>query len=262
MTSPEVCVLVTDGINCDEEMSYAFEVAGGNPDIVHVNQLRSGERRLGDFGILALPGGFSYGDDIKSGKVLANELTSYLGDQMREFTSRGKPILGVCNGFQVLVGTGLLPAGEPGQRPPITLTDNQTGRFVCRWIDLSVASSRCLYTDQDGFRELVVPMQVAHGEGRVFGKQADVQGLERNGQVVFQYATPKGPPANGAFPYNPNGSMHDIAGICDPTGTILGMMPHPERSITAFHPSRVRTAPARSAAQILFGNIVAHAREM
>lgn len=257
MASPEVCVLKTDGVNCDMEMAYAFESAGGSPEIVHINQLRSGERSLSDFGALAIPGGFSYGDDIASGKVLATELTSYLSDQLQQFTDQEKPIIGVCNGFQVLVRTGLLPSRTLGEQRA-TLADNEIGRFECRWIDLAVGKSACRFVQPEDFAG-AIPMQTAHGEGRFFADPATLDELKATGQVVFRYTSPDGSKANG-FPANPNGAIDDIAGICDPTGTILGMMPHPERSIAAFHPHRSRTAVARAAAIGIFTNIVAYAR--
>lgn len=261
MSNPEVCVLKTDGINCDMEMSHAFEVVGANPETVHVNQLRNGERRLSDFGILAIPGGFSYGDDIASGKVLANELTSFLSDQLQEFVDQDKPVLGVCNGFQVLVRTGLLPYRTIGEQQ-VTLAENEIGRFECRWIDLAVGESVCRFVQREDFVEELIPMQTAHGEGRFFGREEEVLDLKENGQVVFQYSTPHLTRPEGQFPDNPNGAMLDIAGICDPRGVVLGMMPHPERSVEAFHPHRVRTEAARSAANILFKNIVTYVKEM
>src|SRR5665213_2414475 len=186
MSNPEVCVLKTDGINCDEEMANAFRVAGGEPEVVHVNQLRSGDRRLNQYGVLAIPGGFSYGDDIASGKVLATELTSYLSDQLQVFVDEGKPIIGVCNGFQVLVRTGLLPNRNLGEQR-VTLADNEVGRFECRWIDLVVGQSACKFVRPEDFSELPIPMQTAHGEGRFFGSEDDIHKLKENRQVVFSY---------------------------------------------------------------------------
>ncbi len=260
MANPEVCVLKTDGINCDEEMAHAFSVVGAEAEVVHVNQLRSGERSLQNYGILAVPGGFSYGDDIASGRVLANELTSYLGDELRAFVDAEKPIIGVCNGDQVLVKTGLLPFGRLGEQTA-TLTDNEIGRFECRWIDLAVVgASVCKFVQAEDFADTPIPMQTAHAEGRFFAESDQIQRLHDEGQVVFTYTTPEGQLPNG-YPENPNGSLDDIAGVCDPSGLILGMMPHPERSIEAFHPHRVRTETARQAAITIFSNIVQFAKE-
>lgn len=255
--NPEVCVLKTDGVNCDEEMSHAFGVAGGTPETVHINQLRSGERRLRDFSILAIPGGFSYGDDIASGKVLANELTSFLSDQLQEFVNQEKPILGVCNGFQVLVRTGLLPNGTVGEQQ-VTLAENEIGRFDCRWVELAVGRSVCRFAQLEDFSAESIPMQIAHGEGRFLGSDTMLCHLKERGQVVFRYTDSR----YVTPPYNPNGSLDDIAGICDPKGLVLGMMPHPERSIESFHPHRIRTGVARSAARIIFTNIVSYAKEL
>lgn len=254
MTKPNVCVLKTDGINCDEEMSYAFEVASGIPETVHINQLRSGEKKLANYSILALPGGFSYGDDIASGKVLANELTTFLSDQLNEFKGQKKPILGVCNGFQVLVRTGLLPEGELGKQVA-TLSTNEKGRFECRWIDLAIGNSVCKFIKPEDFAEQPIPMQIAHGEGRFVADDNVINKIHKNKQVIFEYSTPDLQRPSG-YPDNPNGSIDDIAGICDPTGLIVGMMPHPERSIGAFHPNRKRTQLSRTVAETIFKNIV------
>jgi phosphoribosylformylglycinamidine synthase len=260
MASPEVCVLKTDGINCDLEMAHAFEAAGGSPETVHINQLRSGERSLGDYAALAIPGGFSYGDDIASGKVLATELTSYLSDQLQDFIDKDKPVIGVCNGFQVLVRTGLLPNRSLGEQQA-TLAGNEIGRFECRWIDLAVGQSACRFVKPENFEEQIIPMQTAHGEGRFFADQTTIDALKENGQVVFRYVSPDGSSAGG-FPANPNGALDDIAGVCDPSGTVLGMMPHPERSIGAFHPHRARTAVARTAVSGIFANIINYAKSL
>lgn len=260
MANPNICVLKTDGINCDGEMACAFEVVGAKPEIVHVNELRVGSKSLKSYGALAIPGGFSYGDDIASGRVLATELTSYLADDLRDFVEDKKPIIGVCNGDQVLVKTGLLPFGTLGEQGA-TLTDNEVGRFECRWIDLEVGKSVCKFVKPEDFTDAPIPMQTAHAEGRFFADPEQMRRLHENGQVVFRYVTPDGAQPDG-YPENPNGSVGDIAGICDPTGLILGMMPHPERSINAFHPHRVRTESARQAALAIFKNIVYYAKEM
>lgn len=261
ISTPEVCILKTDGTNCDVEMSYAFESNGAKTETVHVNQLREGDRKLNDYEALALSGGFSYGDDIASGKVLANELASFLSDELQEFVDDMKPVLGVCNGFQVLVKTGLLPYRDLSEQS-VTLTNNINGKFECRWVDLRVmGNTLCKFAKADDFYE-AIPMQIAHGEGRLFGRALDINGLLEDGQVVFQYSNKEGQAAQGEFPNNPNGSMQDIAGICDRSGLILGMMPHPERSISSFHPDRRRTESARAAAELIFGNIVNYARQI
>lgn len=260
MVNPNVCVLKTDGINCDMEMAYAFEAAGGQPETVHVNQLRSGDRNISDYGVLAIPGGFSYGDDIASGKVLATELTSYLSDQLQTFIDADKPVIGICNGFQVLVRTGLLPNRALGDQQA-TLADNEIGRFECRWVNLLVGRSACRFIGPEDFEEQPIPMQTAHGEGRFFADPKIITALKASRQIVFQYVDADGGRANG-FPANPNGALEDIAGICDPKGLILGMMPHPERSTAAFHPHRTRTEAARAASAVIFSNIINYARSL
>jgi len=260
MNAPEVCVLKTDGINCDYEMAHAFETAGAEATHVHVNELRDRTVSLEDFDILALPGGFSYGDDVASGKILATELTSFLADQLHEFVEDDKPILGICNGFQVLVKTGLLPYGNLGNQS-MSLIENESGKFVCRWVDLQPAYSVSKFVDPDEFEETPVTMQVAHGEGRFYGREMEVLDLAASGLVVFRYSSRWGSSPDG-YPDNPNGSFDDIAGITDPSGLILGMMPHPERSIAGFPADIRRKASAHNAASLLFKNIVDYARQM
>lgn len=260
MRKPEVCVLKTDGINCDEEMKHAFSVGGGEAVIVHVNELLDGAKNLKDFQALGIPGGFSYGDDIASGRVLASELTHRLADQVQEFVDDKKPIIGVCNGFQALVKSGLLPGGELG-RQTTTLTENTIGHFVCRWVEVEVSSSVCKFIQPGDFEVLPIPIQTAHGEGLFTGFEEALDGISANQQVVFRYAAPdQGHPA--PYPHNPNGSVDDIAGICDPSGLILGMMPHPERSLTAFHPYRPKTYAAQSAGKVIFKNMINYTKGM
>ena len=249
MSQPEICVLKTDGTNCDQEMAFAFEVAGAKPDIVHVNEIRSGEKSLADYAGLGLPGGFSYGDDIASGAVLANELTAYLGEELQGLIDDKKPVIGVCNGFQVLTRTGLLPNRTLGEQQA-TLAHNQTGRFVCKWANLRAQDSVCVFAPQDEFETELLPMQGAHGEGRFTAQPAVLDELQRRKQIVFTYDD------------NTNGSSLDIAGICDPSGVVLGMMPHPERSAGAFHPDRSLTEAARSVGAVIFNNFVKYAKEL
>ena len=161
--NPRVCILQTDGTNCDRETAYAFMRAGGNPRLVHINQLRARSVRLADFQILAIPGGFSYGDDVASGKILALELTTFLSDELRAFVEAGKLVIGICNGFQVLVRTGLLPFRELGKMSA-TLTHNVSGRFQCEWVRMVVEQgSPCVFTRG---MESEISLQIAHGEGR------------------------------------------------------------------------------------------------
>ncbi|HPD45141.1 MAG TPA: phosphoribosylformylglycinamidine synthase I [Candidatus Woesebacteria bacterium] len=218
MKNPRVCLLKTDGINCDEELKFAFELAKADPKIVHINELRQKKDYLKNYQILALPGGFSYGDDVASGKILAIELSSYLADQINDFVNQRQGlVLGICNGFQVLVKTGLLPSGRLGKMKA-TLTDNDCRHFVCRPINLTVEKKhRCLF-----LKNFTSPVTfyVAHGEGKFVAPRKELEEIEKNNLVVFRYAD-----------LNPNGSLHNIAGITDLSGRILGLMPHPERSI-------------------------------
>lgn len=226
MAKVRTIVLRAAGINCDDETKYAFELAGSEAEKVHINQLVRGEVRLSDYHILALSGGFSYGDDIASGRILANELRHKLGENLREFVARGGLVIGICNGFQVLVKSGLLPAlaGAEGDQQ-VTLTYNQSGKFEDRWVYLkTVPDSKCIFLQ--GVERLYLP--VAHGEGRFVPRDGGVlERLWRNGQVALQYTTPDG--EVGGYPANPNGSTGGIAGITDASGRIFGLMPHPER---------------------------------
>ena len=225
---PNVLVLKTDGTNCELETAKGFELSGGNPEIVMMNQLKEKEKSMLDYGIVALPGGFAYGDDIRAGKILAIELQVYLADQIYEFTQRKNGlIIGICNGFQVLVRTGLLPFGTMGE-VRATLDNNTSGHFDHRPIKLRAQEKNsCVFLqDMNG----IVEYKVAHGEGRFYAPSETIDKIEKQHQVVFRYCDIEGNPTQ-EYPSNPNGSLNAIAGICDPTGKILGLMPHPERSI-------------------------------
>lgn len=258
---PKVCILKADGINCDEETVNAFAIAGGKPKTIHVNELRSREEDLHNYQILAIPGGFSYGDDIVSGKILALELNSYLGDQINEFVERQKGlVLGVCNGFQVLVRTGLLPFGTMGEMEA-TLSPNDSGHFECRWINLKIEDeNNCVFLD--GMNN-TVSYQVAHGEGKFFAMEPELRRAEAERLVVFRYSDEAGNPTQ-EYPLNPNGSLNAIAGITDPTGRILGLMPHPERFIRMTQHPNWRRMPVDFIPQGLqvFQKMVAHASQM
>lgn len=237
MKRPKVCVLRTAGTNCDKETARAFYLAGGEPELTHVNRLIKQEKRLGDYQILALPGGFSYGDDIASGKILANELKYKLVAALREFIGAGKLIIGICNGFQVLVKSGLLP-GNAEFRQEASLIINDSGKFEDRWVYLKnhksqITNHRCVWTK--GLPEIIY-LPVAHGEGKFIGADSAIlERLKKKGQVAFQYCDQQGRLCG--YPHNPNGSTDNVAGICDDTGRILGLMPHPERHAEFYqHP--------------------------
>ena len=222
---PRVCVLRTDGTNCDEETSYAFQKAGAATELVHVNQLRCRARRFSQYHILAIPGGFSYGDDIASGKILAVELVSYLGDELQEFVARGSIVIGICNGFQVLVRTGLLPFRTLGAMCA-TLAANNSGHFECRWICMRTEASPCVFTN---YIEEEICLPVAHGEGKFFADAQTLKEIEAGSLVALRYS--EDGTATQQYPANPNGSLNSIAGVCDSTGRIFGLMPHPERFV-------------------------------
>lgn len=234
MSKVKVAVLKAPGTNCDQETAYAFEQAGAEPERVWMEELRERPARLEDYQILAIPGGFTHGDDLGAGRLLANEMVFRLRDALSDFLKKEKLVIGICNGFQVLVKSGLLPSGEVGAEQELTLAPNDSGRFEDRWVFLRSDFNVCVWTQ--GVEE-PIQLPVAHGEGKLLPRDPDV--LERLlgcGQIVFQYATPQGEPAS-AYPWNPNGSAGQIAGICDPTGRVLGLMPHPERHLFAVqHP--------------------------
>jgi len=253
---PKVCILRTDGTNCDQETFHAFNKAGGECRLVHVNMLRNKEDKLADYQILVIPGGFSYGDDVHSGKILAVELTSFLKDQLQEFVAAGKPVLGICNGFQVLIRTGLLPEGKMGEIGA-ALVPNDSGYFECRWINLVTEKTRCIFTG--GMVGKCLNFQVAHAEGKFYTSRETLEKIK--GQVVFRYADGEAKPTR-QYPYNPNGSLDAVAGICDPTGLVLGMMPHPERFIgRTQHPNWRRGFEGEPHGLAIFSNAVRHAKE-
>lgn len=255
---PPVIVMRTDGTNCDVETAFAFESAGGSPRLIHVNQLRSGKEKLNRYKILAIPGGFSYGDDVHSGKILSVELTSFLREEISSFIAAGGLVLGICNGFQVLIRTGLLPFGEIG-RVCTTLMVNDSARFECRWVRLRVEQSPCVFTR--GRVGDVVDFQVAHSEGRFFTKNGTLEEIEAKRLVAFRYVDAGGNPTQG-HPYNPNGSLNAIAGLTDQSGRIMGLMPHPERNILPYHhPNWRRLRDYQPAGRFIFENAVAAAKE-
>ena len=228
----KACILRTAGTNCDKETAFAFKKAGAHTELVHINRLISCERKLEDFQILAFPGGFSYGDDLGAGKIIANELRCRLSEAIKKFISDGKLIIGICNGFQILVKAGILP-GNDTFKQEVSLVINDSAKFEDRWIYLRELRTenreqKCIWA-----RNLppVIYLPVAHGEGKfMVSDSALLNRLKRNKQIVFQYCDEKGNAAD--YPYNPNGSIEDIAGITDETGRILGLMPHPERHVS------------------------------
>jgi len=265
MNKPKVCILRTAGTNCDKETHFAFSQVGADPEFVHINKLVSGQVLLDDFQILALSGGFSYGDDFGAGKVLANELKFKLIKSILKFLEEGKLIIGICNGFQVLVKSGLLP-GNSKLEQETSLIINDSAKFEARWVYLrtqnnqaSKSKVKCVWTQ--GLPEIIY-LPVAHGEGKfVVENNSILERLKNNGQVVFQYCDEKG--KLSGYPDNPNGSVDNIAGICDETGRILGLMPHPERYIQfSQHPRWLKSVEAKRTDGIeIFKNGVEYARK-
>lgn len=236
MIKPLALILFATGTNRDQDAAQALELAGARAEIVPINRLRFSERRWDDYQMLVIPGGFSYADALGAGKLLALDLQSYFSDEVGRFVQQGKPVIGICNGFQALVKSGILPGGNDNPaKPRATLTFNDHGHFECRWVTLVPQSQKCVWTRG---LEWNIQCPVAHGEGRFLAADVQVlQGLKAGDQVALRYASPDGLLEQAAYPYNPNGSDHGIAGICNPQGNVLGLMPHPENNIFAYqHP--------------------------
>jgi phosphoribosylformylglycinamidine synthase len=233
MSRVRTLVLRAPGSNCDVETAFAFQKAGAEASLIHINQLIRGEQHLSNYQIMAIPGGFTYGDDIAAGKVLANELKLKLAEDISRLIESGGLVLGVCNGFQALVRASILPEPATGSEPLLTLAANDSGKFECRWVHLKVnRKSPCIFTR--GIDNLYLP--VAHGEGKLV---ADSDVLPKLNAVLY-YVDEHGNNQAG-YPYNPNGSMGNIAGICDSSGRIFALMPHPERHIRGTqHPQWTR----------------------
>lgn len=259
MMEPSVLIPVAPGTNRDGELALAFEAAGARASVVPLEALRRGDTKLVDHQILAIPGGFSYGDALGAGRLLGLDLATWFAEELFAARERDLPMIGICNGFQALVRTGLLPGSNgsgatasTGSRPSggaddarsaieapsATLAENANGRFECRWVDLIVDSADSPWLD--GVDD-VLRCPVAHGEGRFVAD--DLAAVEANHLVAFRYAKPDGEPAGGVYPTNPNGSAGDVAGVVDPTGLVIGLMPHPEDHVFAHQdPARHRGA--------------------
>ena len=256
--TPKVLVLTGYGINCDIETQHAFKLAGARAERVHINDLINGKERLSDYHILSFPGGFSFGDDIASGKVLANMVKYNIGEQIQEFIDSEKLIIGICNGFQAMVKMGLLPGfNDDYATQEVTLTYNDSGRFEDRWVHLKANKiSKCVFTK--GIENIYLP--VRHGEGKFVAKNPQVlEKLKRGNHIVFQYVDTEGKSAG--YPHNPNGSVNNIAAICDKTGRVFGMMPHPEAfQHRTNHPRWTREElPEEGAGISIFRNVVGYA---
>ncbi len=257
----QALILSGFGINCEAETQTAFERAGAQATRIHLNDLIQSPQLLHEHHILAIPGGFSFGDDVAAGKIFANRLRFRLGEQIKDFVAGGKLVIGICNGFQVMVKMGLLPLFEGEFVQEVTLTHNDSGRFENRWVQTRVdPATRCVWLK--GIETLEMP--VRHGEGKFVARdEATLDRLRVKGQVALRYARSDGAPAGGTFPANPNGSTDDVAGICDPTGRVLGLMPHHEAYLEATnHPRWTRDARQNEGAGLrVFRNAVEYVQE-
>lgn len=257
MSKPQALVLRAAGTNCERETAWTLEAAGAKATILHINELMHAPSRLQDFQLCVIPGGFSYGDDLGSGVVFANQLRTRLKAAIEKYIENGNLMLGICNGFQVLLKAGLLTGKDVFEDPPrATLTWNLTGRYGDRWVDLRIVSERTPFVSG----RKIVSFPVAHAEGRFVAPPALLDELEADNQVVFQYVDTSGRPTQD-FPFNPNGSERAIAGICSKSGQVLGLMPHPERNVRHFHHPEWTRMPKREWGDgfELFVNAVKHA---
>jgi phosphoribosylformylglycinamidine synthase len=226
MPQPRVLILRAPGTNCDGETAHAFSLVGGRVDLLHIKRLLEQPSLYTQYQILCLPGGFSFGDDIASGRILANLIRHHLADALHEFKAAGKLILGICNGFQVLIKTDILLAVDRRRGQPATLTWNGSGKFEDRWVRLKTEGTKCVFLD--GIDAMYLP--VAHGEGRFTARSPNVlDDLDQSGQLVLRYTGD----VAGSVPYpeNPNGAERSVAGVCDSSGRVFGLMPHPERHV-------------------------------
>jgi len=258
-------VITGFGLNCEAETAVALQRAGAAAEQIHLNDLLDGRRSLDEFHLLALIGGFSFGDHIAAGRVFANRLKHRLSEPLRKFIADGKLIIGICNGFQTAVKLGLLPALNGSGRQLVTLTNNDSGVFHDAWVDLRAnPDSPCVFTR--GMDRISLP--VRHGEGKLVTLDADVLArMEQQNLVALRYVDPATGEPTDEFPHNPNGSVAAIAGICDPTGRLFGLMPHPEAYLSPYnHPhwfrQRIKGAlPDDGAGLIIFRNAVEFARQ-
>lgn len=258
MSEVKAIVLRAAGINCDMETEYALELAGARAQRVHINRIIENKNLLDAFQIIVIPGGFSYGDDVAAGKILANQIVHHLFDPIQKFIEQGKLVLGICNGFQVLVKTGILPGGDPAARQEdVTITWNDSGKYEDRWIYLAPQTGRCVFIEPG--RQIYLP--VAHAEGKVVTKDAaTLERLISEESIAFKYVDQNG--NEGDYPINPNGSIHSIAGLTDATGRILGLMPHPERFVRPTqHPRWSREEKVHCDGMTIFNNAVRYIRE-
>ncbi len=246
MSAPNVLILRAPGTNCDAETAFAFQQAGATTEVLHINRLLEQPDRFRQFQILCIPGGFSYGDDLGAGRILGSQIQHHLSEELARFKADGRLILGICNGFQVLMKSPVLLDHDAGL-PAATLSVNDSGRYEDRWTRLETRGQKCVFLT--GIEQMYLP--VAHGEGKFIARDDEVlRRLDAAGQLVLRYGSGD----------NPNGSMADVAGVCDATGRVLGLMPHPERHIDPTqHPrwTRGESGPVGDGLQV-FRNAVAY----
>jgi len=250
MSQPRILILRAPGTNCDVETAFAFEQAGGKAESLHLNRLLESPQLAADYQILCIPGGFSFGDDVAAGRIFANQIRHHLADVMQEFRAAGKLVLGICNGFQVLIKSGLLDTDDDSG-PTASLSWNDSGRYLARWVQVKADNKKCVFLA--GCENLFLP--IAHAEGKFVARdEAAFQKLEQAGQLVLRYCQQE----NNTDDYNPNGSLGDVAGMCDQTGRVFGLMPHPERFIDPTqHPQWTRLPKQNEGAGLqLFRNAV------
>ncbi|MBN1359946.1 MAG: phosphoribosylformylglycinamidine synthase I [Sedimentisphaerales bacterium] len=258
MAEVRALALRAAGINCDVETQFALEMAGAKADRAHVNRLIEDKGLLDRYQILVFPGGFSYGDDVAAGKILANQVVHHLADAIRKFIDDGKLVLGICNGFQVLIKMGILPGNGTFKQEEVTITNNDSGRYEDRWVYLLPQTDRCVFIEPE--RQVYLP--VAHAEGKIVTKNAELlQQLKSDGYVAYKYVDKNG--EEGPYPINPNGSTESIAALTDSTGRVLGLMPHPERFVRRTqHPHWTRLGEDLDPDGIkIFRNAVRYVRE-
>jgi phosphoribosylformylglycinamidine synthase len=258
---PKALILLAHGTNRDHDAAQAIEQAGGLAEIVPLNVLRAQRARFAAYQLLVLPGGFSYADALGAGRLLGLDLNAYFADEMAAFVDSGRPVIGICNGFQALIKSDVLPGLDAyHHRRYATLTFNAAGRFECRWVHLRPRSQKCVWT-----RDLseLITCPVAHGEGNfTLADAALLADLAVDDQIALTYVRADGSPADEQYPANPNGSIGDIAGLCNPRGNVLGLMPHPENHIFAYqHPRRARGEGGQSGLR-LFENGVKYAAQL
>lgn len=262
MPTPRVLILRAPGSNCDQETAFAFETAGAKAEVLHLNRLLEKPALAADFQILGIPGGFSYGDDLSAGRIFGNQIRHHLRETLHEFRAAGKLILGICNGFQVLIKSGIL-LPDRADEPQATLTLNDSGKFEDRWVWLRTASRKCVFLN--GIESMYLP--IAHAEGKFIARDAaTLDALDAAGQLALRYdeQNPGGNrntanAANNLLPYplNPNGAQRNVAGLCDDTGRVFGLMPHPERHIDpTHHPRWTREQHERGDGLAVFENAV------